>query len=82
MIQPVHVLDGTAQRIPQGAESRRWYVLAWLLVLAGLWPQVAAAQDTIRDSVVKIHSTQRLPDFVRPWTKGTAQENYRVGRHH
>ncbi|MHB8972657.1 MAG: S1C family serine protease [Pirellulaceae bacterium] len=52
---------------------------AWLLVLAGLWPQVAAAQDTIRDSVVKIHSTQRPPDFVRPWTKGTARENYGSG---
>lgn len=49
--------------------------LAWLLVLAGMWPRVAAAQDTIRNSVVKIHSTQRLPDFVRPWTKGTARES-------
>ena len=34
---------------------------ALLVVLAGVWPQAAAAQDTIRDSVVKIHVTQRLP---------------------
>ncbi len=47
---------------------------ALLVVLAGVWPQAAAAQDTIRDSVVKIHATQRLPDFLRPWAKGTARE--------
>ncbi|MHB8865275.1 MAG: trypsin-like peptidase domain-containing protein, partial [Pirellulaceae bacterium] len=47
---------------------------ACFLVLTGLWSQAVAAQDTIRNSVVKIHSTQRLPDFLRPWAKGTARE--------
>ncbi len=34
----------------------------------------AHAADSIRDSVVKIHSTQRLPDFVRPWTKASPRQ--------
>jgi len=27
------------------------------------------AKDTIRDSIVKIYTTSRAPDFYRPWTK-------------
>jgi S1-C subfamily serine protease len=27
------------------------------------------AQDTVSNSLVKLHVTQRSPDFVRPWTK-------------
>jgi len=33
-----------------------------------------AEQDAIRPSVVKIHTTQRLPDFFRPWTKGASRD--------
>lgn len=33
-----------------------------------------ADQDAVRPSVVKIHTTQRLPDFVRPWSKSPARE--------
>ena len=29
--------------------------------------------DEIRDAVVKIHVTQRPPDFSRPWTKSSAK---------
>ena len=36
-------------------------------------PFVKAA-DPLRDSVVKIHCTQRLPDFVRPWTKANPRQ--------
>jgi S1-C subfamily serine protease len=50
------------------------YRSAWLLVLAVMSPRIAVAQDTVRDSVVKIHSQQRLPDFVRPWVKGNTRE--------
>jgi S1-C subfamily serine protease len=32
------------------------------------------AKDKIGDSVVKIITTQRAPDFLRPWTKAVAQE--------
>ncbi|MBN2025072.1 MAG: trypsin-like peptidase domain-containing protein [Pirellulales bacterium] len=43
----------------------------WLL--GGLMVVLAAsggwAKDAIRDSVVKLHVTQRPPDFLRPWTK-------------
>ena len=36
--------------------------------------QVASvmAKDEVRGSAVKIHVTQRPPDFTRPWTKSTA----------
>ena len=39
-----------------------------------LAPVYAEGKDSIRDSVVKIYSTQRGPDFVRPWTKSAPQE--------
>jgi S1-C subfamily serine protease len=45
---------------------------AWtvtFLMLAALQPELAAAQDEIRDLVVKIHATQRSPDLLKPWTK-------------
>lgn len=44
----------------------------WLLV--ALTASTATAQDPIRDSVVKIHVTQRLPDFTKPWTRSSARE--------
>ena len=34
----------------------------------------AAAKDQISDSVVKVYSTLREPDFVRPWTKDSPHE--------
>ena len=34
----------------------------------------ADAKDQISDSVVKIYSTLREPNFVRPWTKDSARE--------
>jgi len=37
-------------------------------------PHAVAAQDSIRPSVVKIHTTQRLPDFLRPWTKSPLRD--------
>jgi len=41
------------------------------LLLCSCFAASAVAQgDTIRDSVVKIHVTQRRPDFLRPWRKG------------
>ncbi len=44
------------------------------LLLIGVIQQVAVAQDSIRDSVVKIHTSQRVPDPERPWTKRSPQE--------
>ena len=35
----------------------------------------AAAADSIRDAVVKIHVTQRAPDFLRPWTKRASKKS-------
>ena len=34
---------------------------------------VPARGTELRDSVVKIHSSHRPPDFLRPWTKGPAR---------
>jgi S1-C subfamily serine protease len=50
------------------------YRIASLVVLAVMLPRTAVAQDTVRDSVVKIHSQQRFPDFVRPWVKGNTRD--------
>ena len=36
-------------------------------------------KDVIRESVVKIHSTQRPPDFLRPWTKSSATKSSGTG---
>ncbi len=44
-------------------------ILAVLFTLA----LPAAAQDSIRQSVVKIHTTKRLPNPYRPWTKQPPQ---------
>jgi S1-C subfamily serine protease len=46
------------------------------LMLAFLWlaPQFVLAQDSIRKSVVKIHSKLRTPDLLRPWAKQPARE--------
>ncbi len=49
-------------------------VPVFLVFLMGLLGNRGVAQDPIRDSVVKIHVTQRLPDFSRPWTRGSARE--------
>lgn len=48
--------------------------VVWMVVLAITLPQVVAAQDAIRNSMVKIHSQRRAPDFTRPWVKGNPQE--------
>ena len=31
-------------------------------------------KDEVRSSAVKVHVTQRPPDFIRPWTKSTARK--------
>ena len=49
-------------------------VCVFLVFFAGLLGNRIAAQDPIRGSVVKIHVTPRLPDFSRPWTRGSARE--------
>ena len=33
------------------------------------------ADDPIRNAVVKIHSSRRAPDFLRPWTKGPLRQS-------
>jgi S1-C subfamily serine protease len=49
-------------------------VVAWIVLALA-----AEAKDPIRDSVVKIHSTQRMPDFCRPWTKATPRDGVGSG---
>jgi S1-C subfamily serine protease len=50
----------------------RWAgAIACLLLLAG---HARAEQDSIRPSVVKIYTTQRMPDFSRPWTKSAPRD--------
>jgi S1-C subfamily serine protease len=37
------------------------------------------SEDKIRDSVVKISATMRLPDLTKPWTKQSSQESSGTG---
>ncbi len=45
-----------------------------MLTLVVAVPPLVQAQDAIRESVVKIHCTQRLPNFLQPWTKGNTNQ--------
>ena len=48
--------------------------LALLASSATAPAQEAAKADAIRDSVVKIFSTIRQPEYMRPWQKGSPHE--------
>ncbi|HEY4312436.1 MAG TPA: trypsin-like peptidase domain-containing protein [Pirellulales bacterium] len=50
------------------------FCIAWTASSLGHNLPAKAEQDAIRPSVVKIHTTQRLPDFFRPWTKSSSRE--------
>lgn len=47
-------------------------LLTFVLLVA--FASQLSAKDKVRDSVVKIHVTQKSPDFVRPWTKLTGRK--------
>ncbi len=42
--------------------------------LLGLLVAPVTAKDDVRGAAVKVHVTQRPPDFTRPWTKSTARK--------
>ena len=48
---------------------RRTVTGLFIFVFLILAARQAAAQDQIRDLVVKIHATQQAPDLLRPWTR-------------
>lgn len=50
----------------------RFRAVLLALILPACGAPSAVAQEEIRDAVVKIHTTRRPPDFVRPWTKAQA----------
>ncbi len=43
------------------------------LVLVAYLPVLVAAEDVVRESVVKLHVTARAPNFMEPWTKANAK---------
>ena len=45
-----------------------------LVVIFLLFSPIVACADPIRNAVVKIHSSRRPPDFLRPWTKGPLRQ--------
>ncbi|WP_422928173.1 PDZ domain-containing protein [Singulisphaera sp. PoT] len=47
---------------------------AWILIFPGLALADDAGESAIRESVVKISATTRLPDMFRPWTKQTPRD--------
>jgi len=44
------------------------------MIFSFFWVQQLHAQEAVRNSVVKIHTTQRRPDVFKPWTKLPATE--------
>lgn len=52
---------------------RRTVINLFIVVLFTLTARQAAAQDQIRDLVVKIHAVQQAPDLLRPWTRSSPQ---------
>ena len=46
----------------------------FIVVLFTLTAGQVAAQDQIRDLVVKIHAVQQSPDLLRPWTRSSPQQ--------
>lgn len=66
-------------RRPSREHGARILSLFWLLTLTAACqiaiPRMACGgQDSIRPSVLKVHSVRRAPDVVRPWTKGQPTE--------
>ena len=53
---------------------RRTVTGLFIVVLFALAARQAAAQDQIRDLVVKIHAVQHAPDLLRPWAKNSPQQ--------
>ena len=53
---------------------RRTVIGLFIVVLFTLAARQAAAQDQIRDLVVKIHAVQQSPDLLRPWTRSSPQQ--------
>ena len=46
----------------------------FIVALFALAARQSAAQDQIRDLVVKIHAVQHAPDLLRPWAKNSPQQ--------
>ncbi len=53
---------------------RRTVTGLFVMMIFALAAGQAAAQDQIRDLVVKIHATQHAPDLLRPWTRSSPQQ--------
>lgn len=53
---------------------RRTVTGLFIVALFALAARQAAAQDQIRDLVVKIHAVQHAPDLLRPWAKNSPQQ--------
>lgn len=51
------------------------FVRSLVFVFAFSISVLSLADDSIRDAVVKVHVTQRPPDFIRPWTKSRPSES-------
>jgi S1-C subfamily serine protease len=51
------------------------FVLFTIFIL----PTIAEAKDQTANSVVKIHTTRREPEFARPWNKGNPQDTGGTG---
>ncbi|MCA9218131.1 MAG: serine protease, partial [Planctomycetales bacterium] len=55
-----------------------FFVLFCSIQLTSHADEATSAEDSseadVRDAVVKVHVSQRSPDFIRPWTKGRSRQ--------
>jgi S1-C subfamily serine protease len=64
---------GHPQRLSRCRRSS-WCAVTAALILSALLSGSAWAADTVRDSVVKIHSELRGPSYGQPWTKSSPKK--------
>lgn len=60
-----------ANTAPNIMKNSLYFLLLLIIICC---PAQLTAQPTMRDSVVKVHTTRRPPDFLRPWTKAQPQK--------
>jgi S1-C subfamily serine protease len=58
---------------------KRHVLICALAASVAPWAASGAAEDAVRDSVVRITVTQRLPNFTQPWTKAPPRDGAGTG---
>jgi S1-C subfamily serine protease len=73
IVGPTNSTISVHRRFIEGVNSMRTGFLSSVAIVffCAAW---ANANDAVTNSVVKIHTTRRQPDFERPWSKAASEE--------